>query len=59
MRPGAKAVDARAALAIPVRDSQGDVRGVVGIAFAGERDFSADDLRDFERAAAEVPREGD
>ena len=58
VRPGAKAVDARAALVIPVRDSQGDVRGVVGIAFAGERDFSADDLRDFERAAAEVPREG-
>src|SRR5690349_7526822 len=33
VRPGAKAVDAQAALAIPVRDAAGGVRAVVGIAF--------------------------
>src|SRR5262245_6934750 len=36
VRPGAKAVDAQAALAIPVRDADGRVRAVVGIAFMGE-----------------------
>ena len=44
VRPGAKAVDAQAALAIPVRDEQGEVRAVVGIAFMGEREFSDEQL---------------
>ena len=42
--PGAKAVDARAAVAIPVDDEAGNVRAVVGIAFLEERDFSSGDL---------------
>ena len=54
VRPGAKAVDATAALAIPVRDTQGVVNGVVGIAFAGERDFGEPELQAFERAAASI-----
>jgi hypothetical protein len=37
VKPGAKAVNAQAAVAIPVRDSSGDIRCVVGIAFAEER----------------------
>ena len=55
VRPGAKAVDAQAALAIPVRDEQGALRAVVGLAFMGERDFGERDLRDFETAASSLP----
>lgn len=55
VRPGAKAVDAQAALAIPVRDAAGQVRAVVGVAFLGERDFSEDDLTRFERLASALP----
>jgi hypothetical protein len=54
VRPGARAVDAAAALAIPVRSAAGDVQAVVGIAFTGEREFSASELESFERAAAAV-----
>jgi L-methionine (R)-S-oxide reductase len=56
VRPGAKAVDAQAALAIPVRGGAGELRGVVGIAFMGERNFSNDELQAFEAAAASLPR---
>ncbi len=55
VRPGAKAVDAQAALAIPVRAADGELRAVVGIAFLGEREFSDDELGRFERLAAAVP----
>jgi hypothetical protein len=55
VKPGAKAVGAQAALAIPVRDADGEVRAVVGIAFMGERDFSDADLGRFEALAASVP----
>jgi hypothetical protein len=55
VKPGAKAVDARAALAIPVRGDDGEVRAVVGIAFLGERDFTDADLGRFEALAASVP----
>ncbi|MEU9880857.1 GAF domain-containing protein [Streptomyces phaeochromogenes] len=37
VRPGARAVDADAAVAIPVHDAAGDIRGVVGIAYRGGR----------------------
>jgi hypothetical protein len=57
VRPGAKAVDAQAALAIPVRGGDGGVRAVVGIAFLGERDFADDELERFEVLAAELPSE--
>ena len=55
VRPGAKAVDAQAALAIPVRDETGDVRAVVGIAFLGERDFTDTELEGYEKAALALP----
>jgi L-methionine (R)-S-oxide reductase len=58
VRPGAKAVDAQAALAIPVRSASGDLRAVVGIAFMGERNFSEQELRAFEAAAASLPDAG-
>ena len=55
VRPGAKAVDAQAALAIPVRGADGEVRAVVGIAFMGERDFPDAELDQFEKLAAALP----
>jgi L-methionine (R)-S-oxide reductase len=55
VRPGAKAVDAQAALAIPVRDASGGVRAVIGVAFLGERDFGDADLARFESLAAALP----
>ena len=42
IKPGAKAVDAQAAIAVPVLDDDGDVRAVVGVAWAHERELSAE-----------------
>ena len=39
VRPGAKAVNAGAAIALPVRDNQGAIAAVVGVAFAEEREM--------------------
>jgi len=44
VRPGARAVDASAAVALPVHGESGAVRGVVGIAWKGERDISEGEL---------------
>jgi hypothetical protein len=55
VRPGAKAVNAQAAVAMPVHDANGVVRAVVGIAFRDEKELTEDELRGLERAAAQVP----
>ncbi len=55
VRPGAKAVGAQAAVALPVHDAAGRVRAVVGIAFQGEREMSDAELADIGRAAADLP----
>lgn len=55
VRPGAKAVAAQAAVAIPVRRSPDELRAVVGIAFASEREFSDEELASFESAAESLP----
>jgi predicted fused transcriptional regulator/phosphomethylpyrimidine kinase len=55
VKPGAKAVDAQAAVAIPVRDESGSVRAVVGIAFSEERSWSGDDLQRLSAAASTLP----
>jgi hypothetical protein len=57
VRPGARAVGAQAAVAIPVRDAAGQIRAVVGIAFAGERELPADELERLTRAASGLPDE--
>jgi L-methionine (R)-S-oxide reductase len=44
VRPGAKAVAANAAVAIPIHDAHGQVRGVVGIAYLGERPMDGAEL---------------
>jgi hypothetical protein len=55
VRPGAKAVDAKAAVALPVHDSAGGVRAVVGIAYADERDLDEAQLADLSTRAAALP----
>jgi len=58
VRPGAKAVDANAAVAIPIHDASGAVRGVVGIAFMGERDITEAELDALRAEAEALPTDG-
>jgi L-methionine (R)-S-oxide reductase len=55
VRPGARAVDAQAAVALPVHNDAGEVRAVVGIAFADERTISDADLLALADAASSLP----
>jgi hypothetical protein len=55
VKPGAKAVDAKGAVAIPVKTPDGAVRAVVGIAFADEREFSESDLAALCQAVTTLP----
>jgi hypothetical protein len=54
VRPGAKAVDANAAVAIPIHDPNGQVRGVVGIAYMGEREITQAELDSLRSQAEQV-----
>jgi L-methionine (R)-S-oxide reductase len=54
VRPGAKAVDAAAAVALPVRGSSGEISAIVGIAYSDQRQFSDEDLARLEQAAGAV-----
>jgi L-methionine (R)-S-oxide reductase len=51
VRPGAKAVNAQAAVALPVRDETGAIVAVVGAAFAGEREIEGTELERLESSA--------
>jgi L-methionine (R)-S-oxide reductase len=55
VKPGAKAVNAQAAIAIPVQDPTGDVLGVVGIAFQDEREFTTADIERLTRVVSTMP----
>jgi L-methionine (R)-S-oxide reductase len=55
VRPGAKAVDANAAVAIPIHDPSGALRGVVGIAYMGERDITQQELDALRAQAEQLP----
>src|SRR5687767_9071894 len=55
VRPGAKAVDANAAVAIPIHDAGGALRGVVGIAYMGERDITEAELAGLRAQAEALP----
>ena len=55
VKPGAKAVNAQAAVALPVSDGVDGVRAVVGIAFAHEHEFTTTELEDLTAAASTVP----
>jgi L-methionine (R)-S-oxide reductase len=55
VKPGAKAVNAQAAIAIPVQNVDGEVLGVVGIAFQEEREFTNADLEELTQAVSGMP----
>lgn len=56
IKPGAKAVSAQAAVALPVLDEGGGIAAIVGIAFAEEGDLPPDRVDGLMKAAATVPR---
>jgi hypothetical protein len=55
IKPGAKAVDARAAVALPVLDATGQVRAVVGIAFMEEGEIPSEREQALLAAASRLP----
>ena len=55
VRPGAKAVDARAAVALPVHDAAGAIRAVVGLAWMEERVLPDDVIAALRVDAAGLP----
>ena len=55
VRPGARAVDAKAAVAIPVRGVSSEIRAVVGIAFADERELSKQEIAEISEDSATLP----
>jgi L-methionine (R)-S-oxide reductase len=55
IRSGARAVDANAAVAIPIHGPAGALRGVVGIAFLGERDMDQVELDHLAAEAETAP----
>ncbi len=55
VRPGAKAIDAQAGVAIPVHDVRGEVRAVVGIAYKEEKTLTEAELLTLTAAATTLP----
>jgi hypothetical protein len=58
IRPGAKAVGAQAAIALPVLEPDGAVRAVVGLAWMGEIEIGGEREAALMQAAAAVPPDG-
>src|SRR6185369_17573459 len=56
IKPGAKAVDAQAAIALPVLDGNGGVRAVVGLAWKHEGEIGAAEEQTMMTLAAALPR---
>jgi L-methionine (R)-S-oxide reductase len=56
IKPGAKAVDAQAAIALPVLDDDGGVRAVVGLAWKREGEIGAAEEQTMMTLAAALPR---
>jgi len=54
VRPGAKAVSAKAAVAMPVRDGSGHIVAVVGVACNDERELPEQEITELMEAAAPV-----
>jgi L-methionine (R)-S-oxide reductase len=55
VKPGAKAVDGKAAVALPVHAPSGAVRAIIGIAWSDERDLADELLATIARDAASLP----
>ncbi|MGB9180558.1 MAG: hypothetical protein WCB68_15095 [Pyrinomonadaceae bacterium] len=56
IKPGAKAVDAQAAVALPVLDDAGAVRAVVGIAWSKEGEIGSAEEQAMMRLTASLPQ---
>ena len=56
IKPGAKAVDAQAAVALPVLNEQGAVRAVVGIAWSKEGEIGPAEEQNLMQEAASLPQ---
>jgi hypothetical protein len=56
VKPGAKAVNAQAAVALPVLDATGGVLAVVGIAWSREGEIASDDEQAMMRLVAALPQ---
>jgi hypothetical protein len=56
IKPGAKAVNAQAAIAVPVLDDSGGVRAVVGVAWNHERELDPVFEQSMMQLAAALPR---
>jgi DNA-binding IclR family transcriptional regulator len=57
IKPGAKAVGAQAAIALPILDDDGEVRAIVGIAWNHERELDSEFEQSMMQLAAELPKE--
>ncbi len=55
VRPGARAVNAQAAVALPVTDSTGEIRAIVGIAYNHEDELPSEKIAELSAAAAALP----
>jgi len=55
VKPGAKAVDGKAAVALPVHDPTGLVRAIVGLAWTDERELSDGEISKIASDAASLP----
>ncbi len=56
IKPGAKAVSAQSAVALPVLDAEGAIAAIVGVAFAEEGEVPPEQVEKLMSAAAGVPR---
>jgi L-methionine (R)-S-oxide reductase len=56
IKPGAKAVEAQAAVALPVLDDQGALRAVVGIAWSKEGEIGSTEEQALMKLAAALPQ---
>ena len=56
IKPGAKAVDAQAAVALPIFDDAGTVRAVIGIAWSKEGEIAPDEEQSLMKLAASLPQ---
>jgi L-methionine (R)-S-oxide reductase len=55
VKPGAKAVSAQAAVALPLKDSSGSVTAVIGVAFMQERNIGKEEIEGLVAAASSLP----
>jgi hypothetical protein len=56
VRPGAKAVDAAAAVALPLLDANGGVWAIVGVAFKDTRELPEAEIERLRQLAATLPQ---